>query len=293
MKLLHMTVVLAAVECDETAVTALQGARELARVAGAKLHVVHVGPSNETQQGERKQAVTRLLEKAGLAWNEFALHLVAGDPANEIRALGDKLRADVIILGRRRGDSTDVRRLGSTALGVVTNSWAPCLILPGPMHMPLERVLVPLDLSDTSRGALVVALSWASALRRPERRGEAAKGDSVSLTALVVDSGARAGDGALQKRKSLNDELNRLRGDAGSWADVAIAGEVVVSNDVVAAIAGHASEHHSDLVVLGTRGLGLDAVGRLGSVSLGVTNRIAIPVLLVPPAVWTSYAKSE
>jgi nucleotide-binding universal stress UspA family protein len=67
---------------------------------------------------------------------------------------------------------------------------------------------------------------------------------------------------------------------------------VVTSNDVVGAIAGHASEHSSDLVVLGTRGLGLDAVGRLGSVSLGVTNRIAIPVLLVPPAVWISYAKS-
>jgi len=292
MKLLHMTVVLAAVECDDTAVSALEGARELARIAGAKLHVVHVGPSNETQQSERKQAVTRLLDKAGLSWSDFALHLVTGDPANEIRALGDKLRADVIILGRHRGDATDVRRLGSTALGVVTNSWAPCLILPRPMRMPIERVLVPLDLSDTSRGALMVALSWASALRRPERGGEAPKGDSVSLTALVVDSGDRGGDGASEKQKSLDAELSRLRGEAGSWANVAITGEVVTSNDVVGAIAGHASEHSSDLVVLGTRGLGLDAVGRLGSVSLGVTNRIAIPVLLVPPAVWISYAKS-
>jgi len=156
--------------------------------------------------------------------------------------------------------------------------------------MPLERVLVPVDLSDTSRGALVVALSWSSALRRAEKQHGSANGDSVSLTALFVDT-AQAG-GASDRRQALDAELNRLRQDAGSWADVAIAGEVVSSTDVAAAVAGHASEHDSDLVVIGTRGLGLDAVGRIGSVSLAVANRVAIPVLLVPPAVWNSYAKS-
>lgn len=289
MKLLRLTVVLAAIDLDESSGDALDGARELARTADAKLHIVHVGPADAKQQDERKIAVERLLDRAGLSPADVPLHVVAGDPADAIRALSDKLRADVIVLGRHRARSADGQRLGSTALAVVTNSWAPCLVLPGPMRLPLERVLVPVDMSDTARGALVVALSWASALRRAEKRATA-KSDPVSLTALCVDSAMRAGDATSEKQRVLNDELNRLRHEAGSWADVAIAGEVVASNDVVGSIAGHASEHDSDLVVLGTRGLGLDAVGRLGSVSLGVAGRIAIPILLVPPAVWNSYA---
>lgn len=288
MKLLRLTVVLAAIDCDERAGDALEGARELAQSAAAKLHIVHVGPSDETQQAGHKKEVERLLDRAGISRADVPVHLVAGDPANEIRALGDKLRADVIVLGRHRGRTANGQRLGSTALGVVTNSWAPCLVLPGPMRLPLERVLVPVDMSDTARGALVVALSWASALRQAKKRG-AAKSDPVSLTALFVHDATHAGESS-GKQRALDDELKRLREDAGSWADVAISGEVVANDDVVAAIAGHASEHDSDLVVLGTRGLGLDAVGRLGSVSLGVAGRTAIPVLLVPPAVWNMYA---
>ncbi len=294
MKLLRLTVVLAAVDYDETSGDALQGARELAHSAAAKLHVVHVGPSDGRQTphaaGEHQHDVARMLNRAGLKPDDVSVHLLAGDAPNEIRALGDRLRADVIVLGKHRGRSVDRRPIGSTALGVVTSSWAPCLILSGPMRLPLERVLVPLDLSDTSRGALVVALSWASAMRGAEKREGSRSGGSVALTALVVDSSARAGGRSSEQRPALETELDRLRRDAGTWANVSVAGEVLTSTDVPAAIAAYASEHESDLVVLGTRGLGLDDVGRLGSVSLGVAQRVAIPILLVPPAVWSSYA---
>jgi nucleotide-binding universal stress UspA family protein len=66
---------------------------------------------------------------------------------------------------------------------------------------------------------------------------------------------------------------------------------VVVAPDVAQAIAHFAREQRSDLVVLGTRGLGLDATGRLGSVSAAVAERLETPILLVPPAVWADYAK--
>ena len=90
--------------------------------------------------------------------------------------------------------------------------------------------------------------------------------------------------------RALDEELARLRSEDGTWAGVSIRGEVVGGDKVPQAIADHVSEHHSDLIVLGTRGLGSDAVGRLGSVALGVLRGIDQPILLVPPAVWESYS---
>ena len=123
------------------------------------------------------------------------------------------------------------------------------------MHLPVEHVLVPLDLSDTARGALLVALSWASALRAEENRGT-----GVRLTALYADQSSRGrGTSALPQFKA---DLARARADAGGWAGVEIEGPELVSGDAATAIAQYATEHRVDLIVLGTRGLGLDAVGR-------------------------------
>jgi nucleotide-binding universal stress UspA family protein len=99
---------------------------------------------------------------------------------------------------------------------------------------------------------------------------------------LYVDRSASGATGELEA------ELDRVRRDAGSWAGVAVAGVTIRSDDIASAIADRARDERADLIVLGTRGLGLDAVGRLGSVSEAVTRRVDVPVLLVPPAVWTA-----
>src|SRR5690349_15943773 len=127
MKLLRLTVVLAAVADDEMSVEALRGARELAAAAGATLHVLHVvldGTAEETPP-----AVKALLERAGVHPDSVTVHVLAGDPAFAIRSLADRIRADVIVLGRHRDRAPDAMRMGSTALAVATNSWAPCLVL--------------------------------------------------------------------------------------------------------------------------------------------------------------------
>ena len=295
MKLLRLNVVLAAIDRDDSSLEALRGACALARSARASLHVVHVTSSGAgTEQWDGADAeVRQLIDRAGLSGADVMLHLLAGDSAHANRSVSETEHADVIVLGLHRGRSGSGHEMGSTALGVVTNSWAPCLILAGPMHLPLERVLVPVDLSETSRGALVVGLSWSSALRGTKKLplgGDA--GEAVALTALHVERSSPSDAGASRQPKALDDELDRLRRDAGTWAHVAIDRAVVGNSDVPQAIANYASEHQPDLIVLGTRGLGLDAVGRLGSVSLGVAQRVTVPVLLVPPAVWHSYARS-
>jgi len=296
MKLLHLKVVLAAIDSDESALETVRAARELASAAGARLQVVHAIPPvkrddqvvHAAAAEDGANVVRRLLDRSDLGRADVAIEVVAGEPTHVIRSLADKIGADVIVLGEHRGRQTRSQGIGSTALGVVTNSWAPCLVLPKPMRLPLANVLVPVDLSTTARGALLVALSWASALRKTQKVREGPVGESAALTALLVE-----GKKGAASEQALDEELNQLRRDAGSWAGVGVRGVVVTNRDIPQAIADYAGEHRSDLIVLGTRGLGSEAVGRLGSVALGVIRRLDAPVLLVPPAVWRMAEDTE
>lgn len=168
-------------------------------------------------------------------------------------------------------------------LALVTNSSVPCLVVRNRLRLPTERIIVPIDLSETARGALVVALSWASALR-PTRDDAVA----ASLTAFYV---RHSNPGAtLVAPQTLERELDRIRGDGGRWAGVSIDDAVILGDNVARAIAAFADQRRADLVVVGTRGLGLDAVGRLGSASAELLRVLKTPPLLVPPAVWIGHA---
>ncbi|HKW49349.1 MAG TPA: universal stress protein [Gemmatimonadaceae bacterium] len=296
MQLLRLKVVLAAIDDDESSINILRGAHELAAAANARLHVVHVAPSAaadtsvRSAHAERESAIGAIFQHAGLEATDVSLHLPTGDPAHVIRSLADWIRADVIVLGRHRQRADGRREIGSTALRVVTHSWAPCLILSHSMRLPLERVLAPIDLSDVSRGALVVALSWASALRGAAATIGDTPGETVGLTVLYVDTSRDTREGQTTPNEWLDGAVSRLRDDAGAWASVGVRSETRSDPNVPRAIADYASQHRPDLVVLGTRGVGLDDVGRLGSVSLDVARRIDVPLLLVPPAMWSTHA---
>ena len=299
MNLLRLKVVLAAFEYDDASEAVLRVGRQLAEAAGAALHVVHVTASmvgREAERGtpdpERLEAVRAAIARAGFP-AATPVNIVDGDPAHAIRSTADQIRADVIVLGPHRERAhAGARPLGSTALAVATSSWAPCLIVGHQLSLPIRRVLVPVDLSDTARGALMTGLSWASALRGGDRGNGSATSGGVTLTALLVNQLPEPGSDAAAQSARLERELTHVRGRAGTWAGVAIQSAVVDASDVAEAIADFARQHGPDLVVLGTRGLGLDKVGRLGSVSLAVAKRLDLPVLLVPPAVWGELAKS-
>jgi nucleotide-binding universal stress UspA family protein len=89
---------------------------------------------------------------------------------------------------------------------------------------------------------------------------------------------------------SFDRELAILREDAADWAGVAVRGIRQKGEDAAQAVADYATDDDADLVVLGTRGHGLDDLARLGSVSAAITARVRIPMLLVPPAVWRAHA---
>jgi nucleotide-binding universal stress UspA family protein len=214
------------------------------------------------------------------------IHVIPGSPPDVIRSLADRIAADVIVLGPHRTpgrDETD-QQLGGTAQAVVERTFAPCLVTPRPLRLPLERVLVPIDLSETARGALLVALSWASALRTDARGGS-----QTSLMALYVDIPAKE-PARPDPAAALQRELDTVNRGAGDWARVIVEGRTAEHTDAAAAIASYAADRRADLVILGTRGLGVDDVARLGSVSARLTCRLKLPMLLVPPGVWRAHA---
>src|SRR6476619_666984 len=172
MKLLQMKVVLAAIDYDDASRAVLDAARRLAEAGGADLHAVPVdAPRSATRSAAGRAADASvnpgvaLLERAKVRIDPGKIHVIAGEPAAVMRDLADRFEADLIVLGPHREGPTAEGQLGGTALAIATTSAAPCLIVRRGFELPLRRVLVPVDLSDTARGALVVALSWSSALR--------------------------------------------------------------------------------------------------------------------------------
>jgi len=277
MRLLALNVVLVATDLDDSSLATIGAARTLAKSADAELHVVNVTSTTDADSS----AVHEQLGRAGLALNEASVHAVAGDPALEIGKLADEISADVIVLGPHRpGVNEQGKPRLETALGIVTNSAAPCLVA-HELSIPLTRVLVAVDLSETSRGALVVGLSWASALR-----GNRARTSGSTLTALYV-AGRNADTNELSRLSdTIEKQLEELREDAGSWANVVVESDVITAGNVAEAVPRYAAEHGAQLIVLGTRGLGLDGVGRVGSVAAAIARGTTIPTLLVPPAIW-------
>src|SRR5690606_40827742 len=88
-----------------------------------------------------------------------------------IRERAEAVAADLIVLGPHRRHAVGDRFLGSTADRVIRTAEAPCLIVRGPLSLPLRRVLVPVDLSGPALGALDVALAWGHALGPLEEDG--------------------------------------------------------------------------------------------------------------------------
>lgn len=273
MWLLTLRSILVATDLGEASLPALRTAARLAPLAGARLHLLHVAddppPGGEARLREHfRRAVPEAPEPDGAA-------VIPGSPAAVIVEHAARMEADAVILGphRRTGAPEGTGAMGSTAASVVAAAPCPCLVVPAELRLPLERVVVPVDLSEIAGGALSVALSWASALRPP--------GGEARLTALHVapDPAPPTAAGAVL------GEVRRARARAGEGARVEIREAVVAGSDPAEEILRAAASDAADLLVMGTRGTAGAAPG-LGSVSAAVARRAPCPLLLVPPAAW-------
>jgi nucleotide-binding universal stress UspA family protein len=290
MRLLTIRTIVVATDLDPSSDAALDSANRLAAAAGATLHVVHVvAPSNGSiasspSTPDVADAVREATERADVS-EGAVIHVVAGSPADAIRSVAHRAGADVVVIGPHRERSPVVggHPLGGTARSVAELSVAPCLVAARPIRLPLERVLVSIDLSETARGTLLAALSWASALR-------VGSSSDRQTTLIVLHVETAADDGADEgTTTSIDRELERVHAVAGAWAGVTVRQVTETSTNAARAIIDRAVGEQADLVVLGTRERGLGEEPRLGSVSAAVSTMLALPSLLVPPPVWRAH----
>lgn len=143
----------------------------------------------------------------------------------------------------------------------------------------LRRILIPTDGSDEA----LLAAEYAASL--------AAKYGAEVTMLSVVELPLVAGPADQPQRLALRDELtknaqvtlDRTRGifdRAGVKPD-----EDIVYGSAVSWIIRYARDNDYDLIVMGSRGVGVSAVDRvlLGSTAEGVMHEAPCPVLLVRP----------
>lgn len=197
--------------------------------------------------------------------------------------------ADLVVIGPHREHPIADAFLGSTADHVVRTLDVPCLIARGDLHLPLRRILVPVDLSESARRALQVAIGWA--IRLGGGSADTAAAGTAEVSAIHVVPPVYGGPEPLVDPARVDAQLADESAAALVGFDVpdgfAVAREIVCCDAPVPdEIVRVAEDDGSDLVVLATHGYGGLARALIGSVASAVARRAPCPVLLVPPRMW-------
>jgi universal stress protein A len=272
------------VDGSPAGVEAAQVGWELARMAGVRCRLVHVvrdiwasgrmGMTGTTGLlAELEKASRQMLEEALRgAVPEAAvreLEVRAGSPAASLRDFAIEHDAGLVVLGAKRHSAIARWLGGSTAKNVIRAVDRSVLVAAGPV--PFQRVLVALDLSESTAPALAAAEEIARLCRATLRVLHAVEpvpyaGEGIT----VLDHGTLAEDAERAFRETVSRHLTDP------------ATEVVVRRGpAIATIDDEAVAWGADLVVVGAHGRAPLERLLLGSVSEGVVNSLPASVLVV------------
>lgn len=293
--------ILVTTDLTEASDEVLKAAAALANLADATLHIIHAldfQPLPYTHDEMQPMTFQGHIAGARKALDEQIRRSLRPDVevgSREViiyvahKAILDRARdvsADLIVLGPHRKRSGGGPFLGSTADRVIRTAQVPCLVVRGPLSLPLRRVLVPIDLSSPALGALDVALEWANSLRphpsdpqtSPELRVLHVIPRVFDFEDVPVDRASITAD--------LHTHVERANAKLGGSAPIAVREEVRWGDTAAEEILRTIVDEHVDLVVLGTHGYGAVRRALIGSVASAVARASTCPVLLVPPALW-------
>ena len=242
------TSVIVPLDGRDATLSALPVARELAALAEATIHVVHVDPAG-------KQEIDDLLSELHLSQKDIdgvVLDTREGAPAEQIIALACETRATFIVLCPNADAAAPGKGLGATAEGILEGAPCPVLFVPparGEQPWHFGTALVPHDGTPTSSSAI-------PALVRLLRKARA----SLWVLYVAKADGTGPEEGSLRLPRYVDQpqyewpswvgeflERFHLQGVPGLRFAVA-AGEP--GREILRA----AREHGVDLIVLGWRG---------------------------------------
>jgi len=204
-----------------------------------------------------------------------------GMPYVEIIRESRTRAADLIVLGRHGRRGIRDLFLGSTAERVIRMGGTPVLIVNGKPSHPYRRVLIALDLGDTSPATVELAL----------RAAGPGAAETFILHACAmpfqgfIASGLTSAELDAYRRDSRAASLSRLRGFLESLGDRGVRWKATVrSGDPRVEILREAGRRRADLIVLGTHGRTGVSHTLLGSVAEWIVRRAARDVLVARAA---------
>lgn len=297
--------ILAATDLTPASDPVLSAAAALCARTGATLHVLHAFDFAPSPYLEQPGAVAGFQERiagcerelraqvaravpAGVAVAESRVEIYAAHRA--IAEYANAIKADLVVIGPHARREIEIGFLGGTADRLLRTLEMPCLVVRGELRLPLRRVVVPVDLSEPARGALDVAVAWASALGA--RSGEAADGTEVAVVHVTPATLTGPGE-PFEDAGSLPGWAEALEGAGRSAGPGVEVRDTVLSGDRPGdEIVGYAEREGADLVVMATHGYGALKRALLGSTAHAVARRASCPVLLVPPRMWIDEARA-
>jgi universal stress protein E len=291
--------ILVASDLEPSSDAALRGAAALASAVGARIHLLHalhvpssgyaglgfevdVQSLNHTARRALRAQAGRAIGEADIVESQVVR---SGSAQGAILGRADEVRADLIVLGPHRDRAFHGPILGCTADRVLRSANVPVLILAEPLRVPLDRIVVPVDLSDPARGALDQALHWAARIGRYDAASNQASVRVLHVVPRIYEGYDFPFDQTVvapQLGREIDEALERTR--VGRTLDVRE--EIVWGNSPAEDILRYVEKETPDLLVMGTHGYG--ALGRalIGSITSTVARVAPCPMLLVPPALW-------
>jgi len=198
-------------------------------------------------------------------------------PHHAIEDLARKVQAGLIVVGASEGNALQRAFLGSTADRVIRKAPCPVFVVRAGTTFPPSRVLVPVDLSPVSAGAL----RFATAFLR-----EAWGGKMVDLETLFVLNPLEV-EGSLQFTP---DQIERFAGEELDRFTQMNAPAAHTSHQVLIGypreeILREIEDRRADVVILGTHGRSGFERMMIGSIASEVLQRARCNIVVVPPAV--------
>jgi nucleotide-binding universal stress UspA family protein len=294
------THVLCPIDFSEPSKRALAYAVAFADWHQARLAVMHVAPTFEpslappvrydepvdiafpVQREEVLEALHRMAKAAGASPSKVEAVAEAGAPVPMILDRAVSWPADLVVMGTHGRSGFDRALLGSVAERVMHK--APCAVLtvPPAAHAPsaspvaIRRILCPVDFSPSSLVALGFALDMARQVH-------------AAVTLLHVVDWPTEGEPLAHAQAAapeflftlLADGRERLQAVVPSEASDVHVAQVVVAGRAKREILRYATEHDSDIILMGAQGRDGLGLTLLGSTTERVVRDAACPVLTV------------
>jgi universal stress protein E len=279
---------------------AIRSAGDLAIAASARLHVVHAceEPRMTSAEGRELLAMQKLIHDRRVRLHDVldaalppgvnvaSSRVHVGNAAEVIAEEAANVDADLVVLGVHRDRGIADRYLGSTAERLLTRLRMPCLLINGPLSLPVKNILVPTDGSAASRGAIFAAFAAA--------RVVCTDGDGSLTLTHVLDPALDPNSTAWNQQEIIRE----LRGPArealaSTGSNLSYDVAVLQGEDAGEALVRHSQEIAADLIVMGTHCDRVLVRALLNSVSSHLVRRSTLPVLLIPSVVTAATSAVE